>query len=205
MQPFFPNLAFAIVFVGILALGLACASWIDWHTARIPNRLTMSLLACGLLLNAVRGTWMAAQGVDGWLPSAGSPLLGTLDGLLFALSGAAVGFGLFFLMWIFSVAGGGDAKLATAIGGWFGAKWIVGSIVLALPFLMLIALLSLGYRLIGGRLPKSFAAAPLPGHPQVSRRFMGYALPLTLGAYLILFALMKGYLDYREGLAAAPG
>src|SRR5262245_15375967 len=108
MEPFFPNLAFAIVFVAVLAVGLALAAWRDWTTMTVPKRLTVGLLGAGLLLNVVRGTWLAAEGVDGWLPSAGMPLLGTLDGLLFSLSGFGVGFGLFFLLWIFGVAGGGD-------------------------------------------------------------------------------------------------
>ncbi len=201
MQPFFPNLPFAIAFVSVLAVGLAVAAWLDWTTMVVPKRLTVGLLGAGLLMNVVRATWVAANGTDGWLPSAGIPLLGTLDGLLFSLSGFAVAFTLFFLLWIFGVAGGGDVKIASAIGAWFGAVWTLGAIVLALPFLMLIAVLSLGYKLLGGRLPKSFATATVPGNPKGRRSLMGYALPLGLGSYVILFALMKGYLDYRDGIA----
>jgi Flp pilus assembly protein protease CpaA len=203
MQPFFPNLAFAIAFVAILAIGLAIAAWRDWTTMIVPKKLTVGLLGIGLLMNLVRGTWVAANGTDGWLPSAGMPLLGTLDGLLFSLSGFAVGFTLFFLLWIFGVAGGGDVKIAAAIGAWFGAVWTLGAVVFALPFLMVIAVLSLGYRLLGGRLPKSFATASEPGNPKSRRGLMGYALPLALGSYVILFALLKGYLDYLNGVAGA--
>lgn len=202
MQPFFPNLPFAIGFVAILAIGLAAAAWLDWVQALIPKRLTIGLLIVGLVFNTVRQTWMAAEGVDGWLPSAGMPLLGTLDGLLFSLSGIAVGFTLFFVLWIFAVAGGGDVKIAAAIGAWFGAVWVLGAVVCALPFLMLIAVLSLAYKLLGGRLPKSFATSALPGNPKARRSMMGYALPLALGSYVILFALMKGYLDHLNGIAA---
>ncbi len=205
MQPFFPNLAFAILFVSVLAFALAYAAWIDWTTMKVPKWLTIGMLAVGLLLNVVRGTWMAAEGVNGWLPSGGMPALGAVDGLLFSLSGFAVGFTLFFLLWIFGVAGGGDVKLAAGIGAWLGAIWILGSVVLALPFLMLIAVASLGYRMLGGRLPKSFATTTLPGHPQSRRGLMGYALPLGLGTYLVLFALLKGYLDYLNGVAATSG
>lgn len=205
MEPFFPNLAFAIVYVAIPAAGLALAAWLDWVQGLIPKRLTIGLLASGVILNLIRGTWLAAENVNGWLPSAGMPLLGTLDGFLFSLSGVAIGFALFFLLWIFSVAGGGDVKIAAAIGAWFGAKWTIGVIVFALPFLMLIAFGTLVYKLLGGRLPKSFATSPLPGNPNVKRSMMGYSLPLALGSYCILFALMKGYLDYRNGVFAAAG
>lgn len=204
-QPFFPNLAAAIAFIAILALGLAGASWLDWKRGVIPKQLTVSLLGIGLLLNVVRGGWVAGEGFDGWLPSGGMPALGALDGFLFALTGFLVGFALFFALWIFNVAGGGDVKLAAAIGGWFGPVWFLGAVALALPFLMLIAVLSLGYRLMGGKLPRSFATAPLPGQPKAQRRFMSYALPLSLGAYLIEAALLKGYLDYLNGVIANPG
>jgi prepilin peptidase CpaA len=201
-QPFFPNLAFAVVFVAVPATGLAIAAWVDWINGRLPKRLTMGLLVAGVVLNTIRQTWMASENVDGWLPSAGLPLLGMLDGFLFSLSGLAVGFTLFFVLWIFSVAGGGDVKIAAAIGAWFGALWTLGVVVCALPFLMLIAVFVMGYKLVGGRLPKSFGSATLPGSPEARRGMMGYSLPLALGSYVILFALMKGYLDFLNGVTA---
>ena len=72
MQPYFPNLAFAVLFVTVLAVGLAYAAWIDWTTMRVPKWLTMGLLGTGMLMNAIRGGWVAAEGANGWLPSAGS-------------------------------------------------------------------------------------------------------------------------------------
>ena len=205
MQPYFPNLAFAVAFVTVLAVGLAYAAWIDWTTMRVPKWLTMGLLGSGIFLNVIRGGWVAAEGANGWLPSAGSPLLGMLDGFLIAASGVATGFGFFFLLWIFGVAGGGDVKLAAAIGAWFGAILTLVAVVFAIPFLMLIALLTLGYKLLGGKLPKSFATASLPGHPKTRRGLMGYALPLGLGSYVILFVLVKGYWDYLNGVVATSG
>ena len=40
MEPFFPNLAFAIIYVSILAVGLALAAWLDWMTMTVPKKLT---------------------------------------------------------------------------------------------------------------------------------------------------------------------
>jgi prepilin peptidase CpaA len=95
----------------VLAGVVACAALSDVRTRRIPNRLTASALAVGLVLRAVLGL---------------SPLL---DGVLGAALALVVVLPLFALRGI----GGGDAKLLIVVGAFLGPKgFVVAALVAAL-------------------------------------------------------------------------
>lgn len=74
----------------------------DVRTLKIPNWLTVSAFAAGLVFHA------ATQ--EGW------------NRLTFALGGFAVGFGIMLLLWLIGGSGAGDVKLMGALGAWIGAK-----------------------------------------------------------------------------------
>ena len=123
----------------VLLSALAGLAWIDWHTFRLPDWLTLPLIPAGLLANHVL------------FSSLWTPLIGAAIGYL-ALVGLELGYkavrkrdGL----------GRGDAKLLAAGGAWCGA-WL-------LPFILLVASLSalafvLAASLIRRRLPDSTQA-----------------------------------------------
>ena len=71
---------------------------IDVKTKKIPNKLTVPVFAVGLLFQIAVGF-----------------------GLLFALGGFAVGFGLMLVLWLIGGSGGGDVKFMGALGVWLGA------------------------------------------------------------------------------------
>ena len=199
-QPLFPNIPFAAVFATVLLGGLGYVVWVDLKTGKIPKLGTVSLFCSGFTLNIVRGGWVSGEGHRLWLFDAGNPLLGSLDGLLFALVGFLAGFGLFFLLWIFSVGGGGDVKLVGAVGAWLGYRYVFMAIALSVAFLLLLTMLSIGYRLLGGKLPQK-PVTSLPGHPQVRRTETTFALSFSLGSAVVVLLFFFGYLDY---LHAAP-
>src|SRR5262245_56621526 len=118
--PFFPELAFGWAYVIILLGILTVASVLDLRTMRVPKWLTLTALPLGIVVNIVRGAWLASDGQAAWALEPNGWMLGALDGLLFALAGFAVGFVLFFLMWILGACGGGDVKLFAALGAWLG-------------------------------------------------------------------------------------
>jgi Flp pilus assembly protein protease CpaA len=201
-QPFFPNLPFAVVYVTLLLGGLACAAWTDWKTLFVPKWLSLSILAAGVLANTVRGGWLGATGQPTWLLSA-HPALGAVDGFLFAIAGFMCGFLMFFLFWIFGICGGGDVKLVAAVGTWLGPRFILGGIVLSTPFLILLVIGAMTYRILTGRMSQ-LAARPADARGLGRRRRVtSYSLPFALGVCVILGLLLWGYQHYLQEAAAA--
>ena len=94
--------AFLLSLVPLFAL-LTWAAWLDWHTRRIPNWLTFSLLGAGL-----------ARGLLGSVLHLGD------FGLLDALLGSAAGFVLSVPLFAIGARGAWDAKLYIACGAWLG-------------------------------------------------------------------------------------
>lgn len=80
-------------------LSLAClvATVTDLRSMRIPNWLTLPLLATGLAFAVSTGGW---------------------DGLRSALAGAAMAGGIYILAYAMAGGGAGDAKLMLALGSW---------------------------------------------------------------------------------------
>ena len=90
--------------VGWLAVSASAAVMVtaavsDLRFQRIPNKLTYPAAVLGLLLHLV---------ADGW------------PGLKDSLLGLALGFGVLFLCYMFGGIGGGDVKLAGALGALVG-------------------------------------------------------------------------------------
>jgi len=91
--------------LALLFPGLAAADATDLASRRIPNWITASLAAGGLVLNALAGGW---------------------GGLFASLAGMAAGLGLMLAPYALGVLGAGDAKLMAAAGavlGPAGAFW----------------------------------------------------------------------------------
>ncbi|MDY5611918.1 A24 family peptidase [Dysosmobacter sp.] len=94
----------AAVRYALLAAGLLAASWTDWKRRRIPNRLSVTMAAAGVLLGLVTGGL--------------SVLLGSLGGLA---AGLTVGV----ILWLLKTFRAGDAKLLAALGAMMGWRWLV--------------------------------------------------------------------------------
>lgn len=198
----FPNLAFAIAFVGILVAGLGYAAYVDWTTMKVPKWLTVGLFGTGIAMNVIRGAWLGAEGHAVWILDGDNAFIGAMDGLLRSLAGFALGFALFFGFWIFGLGGGGDVKLVGATGAWLGWSAVLISVILSLPFLVLVTLLVSGYRIAGGKLPQTaIATAVQPGGRR--RSVTTYSLPFALGAFVVLSIIMVEYAKFLN--AATSG
>jgi len=86
----------------VLAAMLGFAVYVELKERRIPNWLTLSGMAAGLLIGYLHGT--AAF----WL----------------SLGGLVIGFGFLFIFYVFGGLGGGDVKLMGAAGALMGADLI---------------------------------------------------------------------------------
>jgi prepilin peptidase CpaA len=86
----------------VLALMLAVAVYVELKERRIPNWLTLSGMALGLLINYLAGS------VAFWS----------------SIGGLVIGFGFLFIFYVFGGVGGGDVKLMGAAGALMGSALI---------------------------------------------------------------------------------
>ncbi|MFO0839701.1 MAG: A24 family peptidase [Phycisphaerae bacterium] len=99
------------------------AAWIDYAQHRVPNWLTASIAASGLVM---QGAFFGLQGLS-------------VGGL-----GLLLGFGVLIIPWLMHGMGAGDVKLMAAIGAWLG-PWLtlwsfaVGALLGGLAAVVMIA------------------------------------------------------------------
>ncbi|MEW6727684.1 MAG: prepilin peptidase [Bacillota bacterium] len=104
----------------ILLVGIGLA-W-DLRTNRIPNWLTLSGMAAGLVINGVLGSW---------------------PGLLLSAKGLLIGLLILFIPFVLGGLGGGDVKLLGAIGALKGTGFILSAVLLTALWGGAVALLAL--------------------------------------------------------------
>ena len=198
--PFFPDLVFAWTFLATLFGLLVVASVIDYRYLVVPKGLTLTALPLGLLFNAVRGGWLGIQGSPVWVLEPGGAALGALDGLLFALAGFALGFALFFLLWVTGVCGGGDVKLFAALGAWVGPGLCVGVLLATLVVLIVVVFCQAAVRLFRGdwKSLRRKTSPPKNLKQAKKRRLVGFSLPLTVAVTVVLLW------SFRVELQLAP-
>jgi len=163
-------LRYAAAAVLLTMLGIACV-W-DVRVRKIPNRLTASLAAAGLLFTL----WQHPN----------------LSGLSIAFGGFAVGMLVWFPSYAFGLLGAGDVKLAAAAGMWLGpmrtfeAAIIGGIIGGALALLWM-----LRFRGVRGTATSLWVASVLPRtlvQPRVgpaTRQHVPYSVALSLGVAIV--------------------
>jgi prepilin peptidase CpaA len=95
----------------LLSVVLAAAVY-DVRYRRIPNWISVGGIAVGVLANS---------------------LTHGIPGLLFALAGFAMGFGLYLVLYLLHAMGAGDVKLMGAIGALVGSKnWLAIFVIAAI-------------------------------------------------------------------------
>jgi prepilin peptidase CpaA len=110
----------------LMALVLGAAVY-DVRYRRIPNWLNLLGILAGIGMN----TFLSFDGPDRW------------SGLITSLEGMALGFGVYFLLYMLRAMGAGDVKLMAAVGAvvgpgtWFGI-FIVTAIVGGVMAMLLI-------------------------------------------------------------------
>lgn len=98
----------------VVGLGASTAAIIDVRESRVPNRLTFTLLVCGVLYHG---------------------MFGGLEGLKLSLLGAAFGLLSLFFAYLFGLLGAGDVKLMAAVGAWLGMPLVSQVLVCTLAVL----------------------------------------------------------------------
>ncbi len=161
------------VLAALVASFTLAAAVIDYRTKKIPNWLTVPSAIAALLFHLVSGG-------------------GT--GLLWALSGFAVGFALLILPWILGGGGMGDVKLLAALGTWLGPLMILPAFGLGAVcalimgvMLMVASTFTSGISTTQRRfLNKGGAATATAGSPRKYKRVLPFAVPVAIGTWLVL-------------------
>jgi len=178
----FTSLATIVLIVCTSVFTLA-AALIDYRTQRIPNKLTLPMFAAG---------WVYQLAFN--------QLAGLGDGL----AGFAIGFGMFFVLWLIGGGGGGDAKLVGAVSVWLGFKMTLALIIvstilviLGTGVLMLYGMITKGvYRTKRDFLPAQNDAKKADGKKKKSpmellqfnrgRKGMTYGLSVAIATVLVV-------------------
>jgi len=169
----------SVVFVAGVLLLTGISAYTDTRSRRIPNWLTVSALAAGLIYQAV---------FHGW------------PGLADAGRAFAVGFGTFFVLWIIGGGGGGDVKLMGALSVWLGFKLTLYAMVLSMVFVILGTGALMAWTVLrhgAKRWKKQYLATgrtDAHGRPvtaesvelRQNRRVMAFAVPVALATWMIL-------------------
>jgi prepilin peptidase CpaA len=211
-RPFFPDPGFGWTFYAVLVGLLVAALYTDLRAARIPKTLSVILLALGLVFNVVRGAFQGSADLPLWWLPSGNAFLGIADAFLFSLAGFAVGFGLFFVMFVLGACGGGDVKLMAALGAWVGPTLVV--FVMAASCLVML-LLTAGRMLLGGvspsgvraRLKASSVSAKHAAKVKAGLRgklLMTYAAPVAVATAVIMFWIVYRDLNLSNPSLTAP-
>jgi len=168
-----------------MVAALVCASiasFYDLRTRRIPNKLTLCAIVCGLILHTVK---------DGPAGLGLSALAGLIGG------------GIFLLFFMAGGMGGGDVKLMAAIGCLVGTGNIkdvlISTVIIGAVMGIALALYRGQLRQIAGnvvKLVKHHNAVGLAAHPEINVKNQNslrlpYALPIAAGC-LVTFILASG-------------
>jgi len=160
--------------------------------------LTVTLLALGLVMNLIRGGWMAAENKPLWLFETGTVWLGVIDGFLFAFVAFLVTFAAMFGLWVLGLVGGGDVKLLAATAAWLGLSRILLLVWLA-------SLLALFFWVGGRVLLQGLSPRKLKRTMEEVRKGktgalapfrMTYSLPIAVAAAAVLLWVFRYELQW---------
>jgi prepilin peptidase CpaA len=159
--------------LSVLSLMLAIAVYVELKERRIPNWLTLSGMALGLLIAYLNGT---------------AAFFSSIGGLI-------IGFGFLFIFYVFGGVGGGDVKLMGAAGALMGSALIKPALVYTAFIGAFLAIMMVVWRKdfwtrIGWGMKrlafwqKNNPAEPAPAAPIA----VPYGMAIALGCLLALLA-----------------
>lgn len=174
--------------IGLLAILLVLAAVIDYRTLRIPNWLTLAGALAGLGLSA-------------------AVAIRPLDGLLWALAGAASGLAILLPLYAMRVLGAGDTKLMAMVGAFLGLPETIPALLCSFAMAGLAAVIYVAAHRSVPRLVANFRALlhsavmaaatgqPFSGLPPgASVGKLPYGVSICAGTLCYLVAHQLGYL-----------
>lgn len=185
-----------LLIVAVSAFTLTAAVC-DYRSKKIPNRLTVPGFIAAVLFHCITGSLEA-----GWS--------GFGSGLLHALGGFGVGFGILLVLWLVGGGGAGDVKLMGAVGAWLGAKNTFVVFVVSTVFVLVLSIASLGKQLLVEGMWKTkkrylstddsqskergAAAEEAAVRRKTRRRLLPFGVPVALATWVVLLWSFRQYL-----------
>lgn len=175
--------------VAVVGFTLAAAIC-DYRTKKLPNKLTVSCFVAALVFQITTGA------IDGGWRGAGS-------GLLVALEGFGVGFGILLVLWLIGGGGAGDVKLMGALGAWFGPQQTLILFFLSTVFVLILSVGVLAWQMIlngawnvrrrymssqneADAKRRGLSREAAAEQHKIRRRLMPYGVPVALASWLLL-------------------
>jgi prepilin peptidase CpaA len=166
------NIITALIFIP-LALSI---TYMDVRYRRIPNKQVLTILLCGIAVNAFFGSWA---------------------GIFASLIGLAMAFGLMLTLHILGTMGAGDVKLFAAIGAVIGSSIVLQTFVIIAVTGGVLAICKMVYerraaatmfrvgQFFFGLLPgQTVPRLSIPADPTYT---LPYAVPIVLGSVISFF------------------
>lgn len=166
------NIATALIFIP-LALSI---TYMDVRYRRIPNRQVLTILVCGIAVNAFFGAW---------------------QGFVASLLGLVMAFGLMLTLHVLGTMGAGDVKLFAAIGAVIGSSLVLQTFLIVAVTGGVLAICKMVYerraaatmfrvgQFFVGLLPgQTVPRLSIPADPTYT---LPYAVPIVLGSVVSFF------------------
>lgn len=204
-----------IIFTAVVALFTLAAAITDARWCKIPNKLTLPVLAAGLVFHVGVFLWAQFSGFDpatlprdpstAELTTMSQVILQILSiGPTWALLGFLVGFLLLLAPLLLGGGGGGDVKLLAALGMWMGIYWVVLTFMLAI---ILAAFAMIGMMVARGPLKAMRQTRKILEESKQSgkkdknaktnkkrTRMLPFGVPVALATWIILALILTGNL-----------
>jgi len=182
-----------VAVVGFTLVAAIC----DYRTKRLPNKLTVSCFVAALVFQITAG---AIAG--GWS--------GAGTGLLTALGGFGVGFGILLVLWLIGGGGAGDVKLMGALGAWFGPQQTLILFLVSTVFVLILSVGVLAWQIVQTGMfnmkrrymsTQNEADAKRRGlsreaaaeQHKLRRRLMPYGVPVALASWMLLVWSLRSH------------
>lgn len=166
------NIVFGLIFIPLVL----SITYMDVRYRRIPNKQVLTILLCGIAINAFFGAW---------------------QGLLGSLLGMTMAFGLMFVLHVIGTMGAGDVKLFAAIGAVLGSSLVFQTFLIVAVTGGILAIFKMVYmrraaatmlrvvQFFVGLLPgQTVPRVNVPADPNYT---LPYAVPICLGSVVSFF------------------
>jgi len=166
------NIATGLIFMPLVL----SITYMDVRYRRIPNKQVLTILLCGIAVNAFFGAW---------------------HGVVASVSGMLIAFALMFTLHVLGTMGAGDVKLFAAIGAVLGSSLVLPTFVIVAVTGGILAICKMVYerraaatmlrvgQVFIGLLPgQTVPRFSVPADPTYT---LPYAVPICLGSVVSFF------------------